>query len=141
MNELKSAQGSIIKRGLGIGKRSHYHRVLQACDISPVEQVIAENAARLYHKIFRCETPAKELQCLLLSTYILTGKAESGTLLERVIKAGHNPLNLIFTKPKSATEHREDGLVDSLKYLLHHENYQKPWSQEHMLATLLTKAF
>jgi len=103
--------------------------------------VILENAASFYHKIFKCDTPAKELQCLLLSTYILTGKAESGTLLERVIKARQNPLNLNFIKPKSATEHREDGLVDSLKHLLHHENYQKPWSQEHILATLLTKAF
>ena len=68
MYELKSTQGSIIKRGLGIGKRSHYHRVLQACDISPIEQVIADNAASLFHKIFKCDTPAKELQCLLLST-------------------------------------------------------------------------
>ena len=142
LGDLKSAQGSIVKRGLGLSKRSHYHRVLQACNINPVEVVISNNTARLYHNIFQCDTPAKEFQALLLSSYILTGKAEHGTLLDRVIKSGHEPLNLIFNKPKfprQATE--EDGMVDSLKHLLHHENYQTPWSQEHILATLLTKCF
>ncbi|CAL4133541.1 unnamed protein product, partial [Meganyctiphanes norvegica] len=142
MGDLKSAQGSIVKRGLGLSKRSHYHRVLQACNIKPIEEVIAENAARLYHSIFQCDTPAKEFQCLLLSSYVLTGKAEIGTLLDRVIKAGHNPLNLIINKPTfSRHTTNEDGLVDSLRHLLYHENYQKPGSQEHILATLLTKSF
>ena len=142
MGDLRSAQGSIVKRGLGLSKRSHYHRVLQACNITPIEEVIAENAARLYHNIFQCDTPAKEFQCLLLSSYVLTGKAEIGTLLDRVIKAGHNPLNLIINKPTfSRHTTNEDGLVDSLRQLLYHENYQKPGSQEHILATLLTKSF
>ena len=81
-------------------------------------------------------------QSLLLSSYILTGRAEKGTLLDRVIKAGYNPINLIFNKPKfKQNSTNEDGLVDSLRQLLHHENYQKPWSMEHLLANLLTKAF
>ncbi|CAL4065447.1 unnamed protein product, partial [Meganyctiphanes norvegica] len=47
MGDLRSAQGSIVKRGLGLSKQSHYHRVLQACNITPIEEVIAENAAIL----------------------------------------------------------------------------------------------
>ena len=142
LEELQSTQGTIVKRGLGLSKRSHYHRVLQACNIPPIEEVIANNTARLYHNIFQCETPAKVFQSLLLASYIITGKAESGTILDRVIKAGYNPLNIILSKPKfkrNTTE--EDGLVESLRQLLHHENYQKPWSLEHLLANLLTKAF
>ena len=142
LEELKSAQGTTVKRGLGLSKRSHYHRVLQACTITPIEEVIANNTARLYYNIFKCNTPAQVFQSLLLSSYILTGRAEKGTLLDRVIKAGYNPINLIFNKPKFKQNYtNEDGLVDSLKQLLHHENYQKPWSQEHLLANLLTKAF
>ena len=34
----------------------------------------------------------------------------------------------------------EDGMTDSLTSLLQHEDYNKPWSEEHMLVTLLTKA-
>ena len=139
---MKSAQGKIIERGLRLSKRSHYHRVLQACKITPIEEVIANNAAGLYHNIFQCETPAKILQSLLLSSYILTGKAEKGTLLDRVIKAGYSPLNLIMNKPKfKQNPADEDGIVESLRHLLHHENYQQPWSLEHLLANLLTKAF
>ncbi len=142
LEELQSTQGTIVKRGLGLSKRSHYHRVLQACNIAPIEVVIANNNARLYHNIFQCDTPAKALQSLLLSSYILTGKAENGTLLDRVIKAGYSPLNLILNKPKfKQNTVNDDGLVDSLRQLLHHENYQKPWSLEHILTNLLTKAF
>ena len=142
LEELKSAQGTTVKRGLRLSKRSHYHCVLQACNIAPIEEVIANNTARLYHNIFQCNTPAQEFQSLLLASYLLTGKAEQGTLLERVIKAGYNPVNLILNKPKfKKNSTNEDGLVDSLRQLLHHENYQKPRSQEHLLANLLTKAF
>ena len=142
LEELQSTQGTIVKRGLGLSKRSHYHRVLQACSITPIEQVIANNTVRLYHNIFQCDTPAKVFQSLLLASYILTGKAESGTLIDRVIKAGYSPLNVILSKPKfKQNTANEDGLVDSLRQLLHHENYQKPWSLEHLLSNLLTKAF
>ena len=142
LDDLKSTQGTTVKRGLGLSKRSHYHRVLQACNITPIEEVIANNTARLYHNIFQCDTPAKELQSLLLSSYIITGRAEKGTLLDRVIKSGYNPINLIMNKPRFKKEStNDDGIVDSLKHLLHHENYQQPWSLEHLLANLLTKAF
>ena len=141
LNELKSTQGSIIKRGLGLSKRSHYHCVLQACNISPIENVIRDNAARLFHNIFQSNTPTKELQSILLAKYLINGTAEKGTLLDRVVKAGYDPLELTIMKPRSNHHHIEDGLVDSLKQLIYHENYQKPWSQEHILATLLTRAF
>lgn len=142
LEDLKSAQGTIVKRGLGLSKRSHYHRVLNACNITPIEKVIADNTARLYHKIFKSNTPAQEFQSLLLSSYMLTGKAQNGTLLDRVIKAGYNPFQLTLNRPKlKLNTANEDGLVDSLRHLLHHENYQKPWSLEHLLANLLTKAF
>ena len=115
---------------------------MQACNITSIEEAIANNTAILYYNIFQCNTPAQVFQSLLLSLYILTGRAEKGTLLDWVIKAGYNPINLIFNKPKfKQNSTNEDGLVDSLRQLLHHENYQKPWSMEHLLANLLTKAF
>ena len=142
LEDLKSAQGTTVKRGLGLGKRSHYHRVLKACNITPIEEVIKNNTARLYHNIFQYSTPARELQSILLSTYMMTGKIEKGTLIDRVIKAGYSPVNLIFNKPTFPRQTpSEDGLVDSLRQLLHHENYQKPSSEEHLLAILLTNSF
>ena len=67
-------------------------------------------------------------------------------LLDRVLKSGANPLKVIFDKEfsitsKSNLNREEDGLVDSLRFLLNHDNYNKPKSDEHILVTLLTKAF
>ena len=60
--------------------------------------------------------------------------------------AGYDPLQIIFDKqvstgPERNLSEHDDGMIDSLKYLLNHEDYNKPWSEEHILATLLTKAF
>ena len=115
LEELKSTTGTVIKSGLGLNKRSHYHRVLKACDITPIEKIISNNAARLYHNIFQCNTPARTFQSLLLSSYIITGRAETGTLLDQVVRAGYKPLNLILKKPKiGQNTTNKDGLVDSL---------------------------
>jgi isoprenylcysteine carboxyl methyltransferase (ICMT) family protein YpbQ len=34
-----------------------------------------------------------------------------------------------------------DGVVDSIKYLLCHENYVKPWTDEIIFVSLFTRAF
>ena len=34
-----------------------------------------------------------------------------------------------------------DGTVDSLRQLIMHEQFLKPWSSQHILTTLLTKSF
>ena len=75
---------------------------------------------------------------------MIQGTTIKGTLLDRVIKAGADLLkllsdNLPSTRPEINRE--EDGLVDTLRFLLHHEDYNKPRSEEHILLTLLTKAF
>ena len=74
------------------------------------------------------------------------GKSCKGTLLERILKLGANPIEVIFNKcpftcSESNIREQDDGVTDSLRYLLHHDNYNKPWSEQHILATLLTKAF
>ena len=125
---------------MGLSKRSH-HSNLFALNIIPVDQLIDSNAIGLYHRIYKVDTLAKQFQSILLANYILSGKTIRGTLLDRVVAAGHNPLDVIFNKPKYNNRSEPDGVVDSLKYLLNHDNYIKPWSDEHILATLLTKAF
>ena len=101
---------------------------------------------RLYKNIFQTNTPARDLQSTLLATYMLNGNAVKGSLLDRVIKAGCDPLKIILDKqPFSCSNcdvnRKEDGMTDSLKFLLQHNDYNKPWSEEHILVTFLTKAY
>ena len=146
IKELKTTQGNIIKRTMGINKRSHHSNLLKALKIPSIEDVINNNSLRLYKNIFKTNTPARDLQSIFLAKYILNGTVIKGSLLDRVIKAGSNPIKLLFDKqPFECTDcdliGQENGMIDSLRFLLHQEDYNKPWSDEHILVTLLTKAF
>ena len=68
--------------------------------------------------------------------YMATGVVVLGTIIDVVVKMGVSPVKAAFTNVSNkGNEDGEDGVVDSLKYLLLHENFIKPWSQEHVLAT------
>ena len=131
------------KRIVGIKKCSHHSNLLKALKIPLVEDVIIKNSLCLYKNIFKTNTPARDLQSVLLARYIIEGNITKGTLLEKIVKAGYDPLQILFDKQNlRGSDHvvnEEDGVTDSLSFLLHHEDYNKPWSEEHMLATLLTK--
>ena len=64
-----------------------------------------------------------------------------GTIVQRVFSAGFSTIKSLFTKqlnvnPEVNCPH--GGVVDSLRYLICNENLMKPYSEEHVLATLLT---
>ena len=146
INILKTAQSNIIKRIMGFNKRSHHSKLLKALKISSVDQMLKINALRLYKNIFKTDTPARDLQAILLAKYIKKGSIIKGSLLEKVVATGYNPLQVIFNLDTFKCNDCDfdegyDGMIDSLRFLLHHEEYNKPWSEEHILATLLTKAF
>ena len=101
---------------------------------------------RLYRNIFKANTPARDLQSTLLSHFILNGTIIKGTLLDRIVGAGADPLDLITAKSPSTspvcdTTGEEDGLVESPWFLLLHDDYSKPRSEEYILATMLAKAY
>ena len=78
----------------------------------------------------------------LLANFMCNGVLVDGSLLDRVFKTGSSPTHLMFYKPaRTESNFISDGVVDSLRYLTMHENFIKPYSDEHLLATLLTKAF
>ena len=89
------------------------------------------------------DSPARVLCLELLSQYVSHGKLVNGTIIHRVKEAGHSPIICAFIKPilPNAMYEPEDGTVSSLRYLLHHENFIKPYSSEHLLTRLLIKSF
>ena len=128
---------------MGFGKRSHHSSLLKALHIKPVDKIITENRLSLYNRLFKASTPVLQLQCILLTKYVLNKKLYYGTLIEKLINDGFNPMDVAFNKMTlpPVPGDNEDGVVDSLKYLVTHENFMKPWSNEHIIACLLTKAF
>ena len=53
------------------------------------------------------------------------------------------PILGAFTKPSPMcfSEEHDNGIVDTLRYLLCHDNFLKPYSDEYIIVSLLTKAF
>lgn len=141
VRQLKTAQASTIKRVMGIPQRSHNTNLLRALHIESIDDVINKSAKNLFHRIFQCDSPARDLQSRLLASYTESRKTIKGTLVDRLVSMGASPMTIAFTKPHKHVLFNSDGIIDSLRYMLFHDNYIHPKSNEHFLATLLLKAF
>ncbi len=78
----------------------------------------------------------------MLSDFIVNNTLIPGTILDRVVKFGASPIETMSIPQKSSQVNvSNDGAVDSLRYILFHEHFMKPWSSEYMLVKLLTRSF
>ena len=70
-------------------------------------------------------SPAKYLQIELLANFITSGKTVKGTLISRIVDLGLSPINLLFNVPCFNNDHFSppDGIIDSLRYLVTHEDF------------------
>ena len=83
-----------------------------------------------------------ELSKNLLSLYIAKGITIPGTMIDRIVSYSLSSLKCAFINYVGSTAPQHScGIVDSLRMLLMQENFVKPYSDVHVLATLLTKSF
>ena len=98
----------------------------------------------LWYRIYQVDNPARELSNAMLCDYINSRHLVPGTLIHRVVEAGFSRIECLAIK-QQVTAHRanniHDGIVDSLRHLVYHENFVKPYSEEHIFATHLVKDF
>jgi hypothetical protein len=142
VGKLSSLATNTIKSFLGIRRRSHHSNLLEALGIPTMLSEVQHASASLFHRIFLVDSPVRDLQTRLLARFLLTGSCVNGTLMSNLVKSGASPIDIICEKPtRPNLVNCADGVVDSLRYLLFHENYIKPWSHEYLLTSLLTKAF
>jgi len=140
--DIDKTQSTLVKRAMGFCKRSHHSNVLRALRMDKSSEVIKNNVLSLYYRIFQVASPTRDLCIELLSSYMCHGKLVAGTLIDKVVNMCQSPIKCAFNKTSLCNSIiPEDGVVDSLRYLLYHENFMKPYGNEHVLATLLTKAF
>ena len=128
INQLNSFQGGLLKQCLGLGKRSRHSKLLQAMNIKPIEHIFKEMTSSLFSRIFNMDGPGRDLSTYFLATYLTTGKLYEGTLLQQIVSTGFSPLNVIFDYCKPVFSDPVDGIVDSLRALLCHDNFLKMYS-------------
>ena len=138
---LESLQGTLIKGCVGIGKRSHSSSLLSAMRVPSVGEIRKQKTVTLLHDICRVPGPANDLCMELLKQYIVTAKSVPGTLINRVLKYDESPVHALLNKIKVVKTFKEDGIIDSIKYMLCHINFIKPYSIEQDIIRLLTRVF
>ena len=140
ITKMEKFQGGMIKNVMGVSKRSHHTSLLHAMDIHSIQEVLEKKSLTLYNKIFRYSSPARDLN---MSEYFVHSRRYPGTLLDKIVSFGYSPAECAFAKRCNKYKYKsvKDGVVDSLKTLIYTENFVKSWSSEHILTTLLLKAF
>jgi hypothetical protein len=141
LQQLERTQGNLIKQCLGLSKRSRSSNLLHALGVLKIEERLRQSIASLLTRVFAVNSSIRELTSHFLSQYICRGTLVQGTLVERAVSFGLSPTQSAFNVYKRSSVKQKCGIVDSLQGLLMHENFIKPYSEEHVLTSLLTKAF
>ena len=139
---MNSTQGCIIKQLCGLGKRSHHTNLLRAINLDNVSSAISNNTKSVFKRVCINESPTKNLCLRLLSEYMYNGSRIPGTIVDRILKLGYSPVDVLLSNVCDRHDSVIDnGAVDSLRTVLFNENFIKPWSDEYMLVKLLTRSF
>jgi hypothetical protein len=141
MKKLENTQGGIMKRVCGIPKRSHHTQLLQSLNISSVNNMLIKSITSLYTRIFKVNSPLRDLCVYDLAVYMSCGKTIPGTITHRLTQLCLSPVDCAFKKYIPCHSVCHDGVVDSLSQLIYCDNFIKPWSDEYLMSVLLTKAF
>lgn len=142
MQQLETSQGNLIKQSLGLCKIARTSHLLHSMGIYNISDMVKKRYTTLYRSLFSLDNSCTMLNVNMLSQFLLSGCLFKGTLLSNIIQLGLSPIDLLMNSShrKNPTS-QPSGLVDSIKSLLFHENFLKPYSDEHFYVHLLTKSF
>ena len=98
IKKLENVHGSIMKRVCGIPKRSHHTQLLQSLNISSVNHMLLKSVTSLYNRIFKINSPLRDLCVHDLSVYMSCGKTIPGTITHRIKQLGLSQVHCAFTK-------------------------------------------
>ena len=63
LSRLETVQGNHLKQSLGLSKTARTSYLLDSLNIPRIQSVLSKKCATFYHSIFKCDTPAAELDC------------------------------------------------------------------------------
>ncbi len=109
--------------------------------ISKIEDVLQRNTISLLKRILAIDCEVNDICTYIMQRYFTENVIYSKTLIGRIVSMGISPLTVLCHNGQSSHDLPADGHIESLKFLIHNENYIKPWSMEYKLVQLLTKSF
>ena len=142
---INTTQSNCIKQSLGFSKRVKSSHLLEALNIVKTRYKINSLTCSLLYRIMHVDCPVQRLNALFLSMFICENVLIPGTLIERIVKLDLSPTRCAFVPPNvrrgGCRSNVANGITDSIRSMLLHSNFIKPYSDEHVLANLLIRAF
>jgi len=141
---LNTTQSNCIKQALEFSKRVRSTHLLDAMQVCKASDKADALSCSLLNRIMRIPCSAQRLCSLFLSLYTCSGILVPGSLVERVVRLGLSPTRCALGPPSARRvggESSASGITDSVRTMIMHSNFIKPYSEEHVLATLLIRAF
>ena len=121
---MEKYQANSVKHLLGLDKRSHHTNLLKAICVPKVGDVIKNNVLSVYFRSMQVNSPLKNLNMYFLYNYVMFNNLIPGTLVKKISDLGMCPIKQIFENQKLKKKKEDsDGMIDSLRYLIYHENF------------------
>ena len=139
MSRLETVQGNHIKQSLGLNKYARTSYLLDSLQLPHVKSAIVKKCATLYHSIFNSDAPTTDPNAHLMARNISSGELIKGTLIHSIVCFGLSPVSIDFAhlQIKKYKYSTQDGIIHTLQHLLYHQNFIKPYSDEHYFVHLL----
>ena len=128
---------------MGLSKRVHSTELLASLEVTRINDMINKNISAFYRRIFKVQSPLLDLTSHLLSLYMSRNVLIPGTIINDIVSLGISPINCAFNDQHlpHLPNTLNNGHIDSIRSMIFHENFIKPYSDEHTLVYLLTKSF
>ena len=140
LNQLKAPW--LSKQSLGLSKYSHHSNILTALNVSRCVETINNCRINLWMRIFKVDSPLRNLCCYFAAQYIGHGDVFPQTLAAYIINMGAplmlNAFNFKHYR-QNVVKVKDDGVVDTLRVLLHSHDYDLRHSRPQTPVTLLTR--
>ena len=139
---LNTSQANLVKQSMGLSKRCRSSYLLNAMYIQTMSDIVSKNCASLAFRIMKVQSSAQRVFTYLLSLFICDNILIPGSLIERLVSFGLSPIECAFYEKRSPkNDDNAIGVCDSVRTLLMHVNFIKPYSEEHVLCSLMLRAF
>ena len=158
MKRIDATQSNIIKQVLGFRKRSLNSHLLESVGLNRIRIHFQDKVKSLLYKASLLNGQYSDLCRFMISKFIVTGATCKSTLIDRLVSCNLSPLQIYMSqlpcndcdRPTSSSNsnvsndsHKvlHDGVLDSLRYLVFHKEFNKLGFVEHTLARLMVNAF
>jgi len=120
MKKIENARSGIMKRVCGIPKRSHHKQLLQALNISSVNNMLIRSVTSLYTRIFNVNSTLRDLCVYDLTAFMASIKTIPSTITHRLTQLGLSPVDIVLLLNMTPCHSMcRDGVIDSLNQLIY----------------------